>query len=280
MLLEINGIARAPLATVFQKTCEFLDGAVVFPNERESTSGNQLASQGASLVSRVGEFGSELYHRGVSQGEDQPREPIAEPPPFPDEARGVGVWREWLASMARDPEAALAAAIAYRDLDDKGRERWLSTVEQDARELSIPSVALFGPLLGVENDSARRAWLLEQIGNDTPSMPRGVHQALCGNTAGGIRVIVLVLPLYLDFVQLLSLGVVQGCFAWVRHDPIALVGKAPRHGEFVDGAKLEQAPLKSALDEVAVAILGHRRSGSELPEPLHALVDLLGSVGP
>lgn len=197
------------------------------------------------------------------------------------EARDTAVWREWLGSMSRDPEAALAFAIAYRDMSDSARDHWLGSLEEDASSLALPKIALFGPLLGVEENVDRRARILEQIDDqDETSMPSTVHQAFAGNTADGTRVVIIVLPLYLDFVQLLSCGIRGGHFSHVRHDPIALSTSAPREREVVDGARLERLPLKSALDEVASAILAHKRDGDELSPALHSLVALLGDVGP
>lgn len=183
--------------------------------------------------------------------------------------------------MSRDPEAALAFAIAYRDMSETARDHWLGSLEEDASSLDMPKIALFGPLLGVEENAERRARILDQIDDpDEISVPSAVHQALAGNAPDGTRVIVLVLPLYLDFVQLLSCGIRGGRFSHVRHDPIALSSSAPSEREVVDGARVERLPLKSALDEVAAAILAHRRDGDELSPALHSLVALLGDVGP
>ncbi len=197
------------------------------------------------------------------------------------EARDTAVWREWLGSMARDPEAALAFAIAYRDMNDTARDHWLGSLAADASSLDLPKIALFGPLLGVEENAERRARILAQIDDpEEESVPSAVHQAFAGTAPDETRIVVLVLPLYLDFVQLLCCGIRGGRFTHVRHDPIALSSRAPRERELIDGAKVERLPLKSALDEVASAILSQKRDGDELSPALHSLVSLLGDVGP
>lgn len=214
-------------------------------------------------------------------GSDPPARESNEEPGSPAEQRSMAVWRQWLSSMARDPEAALAAAIAYRDMDAPGRESWLDSLVADAREVDVPAFALYAPLLAVERDPERRSRLLSALDRDArAALPRVSPRGLVGQTPDGVRVSVLVLPLYLDFVQVLACGVAQGRFAWVRHDPITLSDVAPRAYEKIEGARLESAPVKSVLDELASAVLSHRRHGLELPEALEILVDLLGEVGP
>ncbi|HKO52585.1 MAG TPA: hypothetical protein VJV79_32985, partial [Polyangiaceae bacterium] len=52
------------------------------------------------------------------------------PLPLPLEGRTdprvLDAWCEWLGALATDAEAALAAAIAYRELDGGARDRWLT----------------------------------------------------------------------------------------------------------------------------------------------------------
>jgi hypothetical protein len=200
---------------------------------------------------------------------------------FIDERRSTAVWRQWLASMARDAEAALAAAIAYRDLDARGRESWLDSLLLDAPEVDVPAFALYAPLLSVESDPERRERLLGALGPDAEAaLPKGQKRALCGQRNDGLRVYVLVLPLYLDFVQVLACGVAAGRFEWVRHDPILLSSGAPEQQQLLEGVRLERTPVKALLDELASAVLSHRRQGLPLPEALEILVDLLGELGP
>ena len=62
------------------------------------------------------------------------------------DARVIDVWCEWLGALATDAEAALAAAMAYKELDDAARDRWLSALEQDAPRLAaVESPTRSGP---------------------------------------------------------------------------------------------------------------------------------------
>src|SRR6187402_3512787 len=80
------------------------------------------------------------------------------------ETRVVDAWCEWLGALATDAEAALAAAIAYRELDASGREHWLNALEQDAVRLNVPRIAVYAPLLAVESDPERRERITFAIG--------------------------------------------------------------------------------------------------------------------
>ncbi len=191
--------------------------------------------------------------------------------------RAVRVWREWLGAMASNAEAALAAAIAYRDLEPEGRERWLASLEADAPNVEVPRVALYAPLLAVEDDPARRQRLMRAMEEGEEGAPaRARHHALSGTDRAGARVAVVVIPLYLDFVQVLACAFSEERFLWVRHDPIVERCRAPQPGESVQGVRLEATPLKSALDALASAVLAHRRTGERLPEALGVLAELLG----
>lgn len=194
--------------------------------------------------------------------------------------RERSVWQGWLESMARDPEVALAAAMAYRELSDAARESWLLSLVADIGASRVPRVAVFGPLLGVEEDPERRRFLVQQIERDPTPHVSGVHRALMGVGNEGQVTLVLVMPLYLNFVQLLSCTIAGDRFAEVRHDPIALGSRAPREYELFEGLRLEAVSLKTALDLVATAILKHRREELPIPEAIRCLVDLLGQVGP
>lgn len=194
------------------------------------------------------------------------------------DTRALDAWCEWLGALATDAEAALAAAIAYRELDGGAREHWLSALEQDALRLNVPRIAVYAPLLAVESDPERRARITEAIGPmDIAATPRSAAQGLCGRLADGSNVAVLITPLYLDFVQVLACSYrVDRGFGWVRHDPIVDRKHAPRHGERIDGALVERTPLKSLIDDLAHAVLAHKRSGRELPEALRVFADLFG----
>ncbi len=203
------------------------------------------------------------------------------PSPPPVDGRSTAVWRQWLSSMASDAEAALAAAIAYRDMDPQGRERWLSSLELDAPAVGVPPVALYAPLLAVESDPERRERLIFALGDpDAGSDAPLPQRALSGLSQQGERVYVVATPLYLSFFQVLACGVSSGTFTWVRHDPIVGFEGVPREGDDLRGVVLSEAPMKSVLDELATAVLSHQRSGRALPDGLSVLGDLLGPLGP
>jgi hypothetical protein len=183
--------------------------------------------------------------------------------------------------MASDAEAALAAAIAYRDMDAEGRETWLSSLEFDAPEVDVPAVALYAPLLSVEQDPERRERLLDALGEDSArGQSRLDKRALSGRGPGGTKVYVVASPLYLEFFQVLACGVQAGRFAWVRHDPIVEARGIPEAGDSLEGVRLEVTPVKATMDELASAVLSHQRLGLALPEGLAVLGDLLGPLGP
>jgi hypothetical protein len=192
------------------------------------------------------------------------------------EARVLEAWCAWLRALATDAEAALSAAMAYKDLDGPSRDSWLSALEQDAAELSVPRIAVYAPLLAVEADPARRARITQAMGpEDEAAAPRVRPRALLGTARPGEQVAAIVSPLYLEFVQVLACGYrTSEGFLWVRHDPIVKLDAAPRAGDAVMGTVLEATPLKSLVDDLAMAVLAHGRSGRELPEALRVFADL------
>jgi hypothetical protein len=210
--------------------------------------------------------------------------PPAERTPLPglpvSDERLVGAWCEWLGALATDAEAALATAIAYRELTPSGRDYWLAVLEQDAKRLAVPKIALYAPLLAVESDEVRRDRISHAMGPvDVDATPCFPAHALSGVARDGTRVAVLVTPLYLNFAQVLACGYRNGSgFSWVRHDPIVLYSSVPRAGDRVGGAAIENAPMKALIDDLAHAVLAHRRSGEPLPEALSAFADLFGPV--
>ena len=192
--------------------------------------------------------------------------------------RFVEAWREWLGKLATDAEAALAAAMAYKELDGPARDTWINALEQDAERVRVPRIAVYAPLLAVESDQSRRARIAEAIGpDDAAATPRMLASGLGGGARGGMRVATIITPLYLDFVQVLACGYrpTEG-FEWVRHDPIVDQAQAPRAGDELEGARLESVPLKSLVDELAHAVLTHVRNGRVLPAALRAFADLFG----
>jgi hypothetical protein len=188
--------------------------------------------------------------------------------------RVQAAWRAWLSALASDPEAALAAALAYEALDGAGRDLWLDALDQDGPKLEVPTVAVYAPLLSVETEPARRARIRAAVsGGANPR--RTSTRALRGIAANGDRIVAVVLPLYLEFVHVVACRIrPHEGFVWVRRDPILHDRDAPRtNGEF-DGIELEATPLDPVVEELAHAVLAHRRSGRELPEALRAFADL------
>jgi hypothetical protein len=198
--------------------------------------------------------------------------------PSEGEQRVTRIWREWLAALAHDPEAALAAAQAYQQLPGAARDEWLGALEADADASGAPTVAVYAPLLAVEADPDRRHRIQLAVGAGRAPEARGaVRRALRAKTTGGPRIAVLVEPLYLHFVQVLACAYLPGeRFVWVRHDPITTDELAPRPGDEFEGVCLEPIPLRAAVDDLARTVVAHQRDGESLPEALCLFADLFG----
>lgn len=195
--------------------------------------------------------------------------------------RVMNAWCAWLGALATDAEAALAAALAYKQLEGPARDSWLSAVEHDADRLDVPRIALFAPLLAVEADPARRGRILQSMGPaDAVATPRLGASGLIGRKRDGLRVAIVTTPLYLNFVQVLACGYRPGSgFEWVKHDPIVTRESAPISGASVEGVELESIPLKPLVDELAHAVVAHTRSNRPLPDGLSCFVDLFDALG-
>jgi hypothetical protein len=207
----------------------------------------------------------------------------AERTPLPEVIRGtdsrvLDAWCEWLGALATDAEAALAAAIAYRELDAQGRTSWLNALEQDSMRIKVPRIAVYAPLLAVESDPERRDRITFAMGPaEIEASPRAAIQALSARHPDGLRIATVIVPLYLDFVQVLACAYrPERGFSWVRHDPIVDVKHAPGPGDLLEGAILERTPLKALIDELSHAVLSQRRGGREMPEALRVFADLFG----
>jgi len=190
--------------------------------------------------------------------------------------RVVNAWCAWLDALATDAEAALAAAMAYKELDVVSRENWLEALAQDAQRVGVPRVAMYAPLLAVETDTARRERIAAAMGKVDPSAaPAAPACGLRGTGPQGLVVAAVVSPLYLDFVQVLACGFrPESGYEWVRHDPIVDRRHAPRERAVIEGVSLEARPLSGIIDELASAILAHRRAGKALPDTLRLFADL------
>ena len=191
------------------------------------------------------------------------------------EPRILAAWREWLSALAVNPEAAIAAAHVYGELEPDAREAWLAALVEDAPKLEIPLVAIYAPLLAVEADPDRRERIEDLLAVHLSSEPPPPVRSLCGVGDDGDHVAVLVAPLYLQFVRVLTCRYSphEG-FAWARQDAILRDDDAPADGSVVDGVRLEVSPLKPVIEELAHAILAQGRRGLELPEALHLFADL------
>ncbi|AGP39692.1 hypothetical protein [Sorangium cellulosum] len=208
-------------------------------------------------------------HEGAAQGLPAPSGALLDP-------RILAAWREWLAALATDAEAAIAAAHVYGELGPEAREAWLDVLAEDAPKLQVPAVAIYAPLLSVESDAARRERIEVAMGEEGELAPRPAGGfALRGIAAGGDRVVALVTPLYLRFVRVLWCRYLpEDGIAWARHDPIVRAEEAPGPGMVLDGAQLEATPIKLVIEELCHAILAQQRKGAELPPSLQLCADL------
>lgn len=192
----------------------------------------------------------------------------------------IQAWMAWLSAMGSDAEAALAAALAYQALDAPGREMWLSSLDGDVHQLKVPRIAVYAPLLAVENDPERRKRIEEAIGPQaTAARPQFDPRALSGRTPQGERLAVVVWPLYMEFVQVIACRFRPGQpFEWVEYDPILRGACAPVSGQTLQGARLEDGDLSPIIDELALSVVAHRRAGHAVPEALRAFAHAFGAA--
>jgi hypothetical protein len=185
-------------------------------------------------------------------------------------------WRTWLSALAADAEAAMAAALAYESLPQEARDAWLDALEADAPTLDVPAVALYAPLLAVETEGSERRARIEAAIAAAPAFGGrpGEARALLGVGPDGTHACVIVIPLYLQFVQVLACKYTPtGGFVVVRHDPL-------RHAEGVgaldsfEGVSLEPTPLGIVVEELAHAILADRREQRATPPALASFAHL------
>lgn len=258
-----------------------------YPAEREGKAEHESRAEREGRAEQTGEHPTAAQRRAEqaatrSGAAAQPTD-HAQPmqPKNAEQERVRRVWQQWLGALATDSEAALAAALAYQQLDDRERECWLEAVDADAERIGVPPVAVYAPLLAVESDGKRRERIARSVSRaaqtdwERQGSPQR-HRALWG-AEGACRVAVLIGPLYLDFVQVIACSYRPGeCFDWVRHDPIAKLEQVPRPGSRIGNCVVLETPLQAAIDELAVTVLAHRRTGRAFPEGLCALVDWFG----
>lgn len=213
------------------------------------------------------------------------RSPDCDTTPTPGPSSGVRdveprvqhAWKTWLESLATNAEAATAAAHLYGELPDETRDAWLDALEEDAPKLGVPGVAVYGPLLAIEQQPARQERIRLLAGKSLAPVSE-VRRALLGTAPQGIRVAALVFPLYLDFVRTLVCRFSKDVgFEWVRQDPIVADDDAPVSGSIIDGVKLYASSRQAVVDELAHAVLAHRREGRELPHLLQDCADLFSA---
>lgn len=191
-----------------------------------------------------------------------------------EDARFARAWRVWLEALAHDPEAAYAAALTYRSLPVDGREAWIDALEIDAPDVGAPAIALYAPLLGVEDDPGRRERIEAALLKYGAPVPQNVLRALAGQGPHH-RVVVIINPVYLDFVEVLTC-VLQGeaGFKDVRHDPIQRAAEAPKEGDVIEDVELEARPMEVVIEELAHVVVAHKRNGGKLPPALIRFADL------
>jgi len=185
--------------------------------------------------------------------------------------RAHAAWRTWLAALARDADAVTAAALAYESLNAEGRDAWLDALEQDAPDVGVPKIALYAPLLGVEEDEERRARIvLNVVGAARRSTP---PRALVG-TRGEDRVCLIITPLYLDFVEILfcrydpDVGIREAWHKWLAH-----TSDIAAHTAEI-GIAMREGPLPQVVEDLAHAVVADRRGGRTAPPSLVRYIDL------
>ncbi len=185
--------------------------------------------------------------------------------------RTHAAWRTWLAALARDADAATAAALAYESLPADGRNAWLDALEADAPDVGVPKVALYAPLLAVEQDDVRRARIAKNVeGAAKRSTP---PRAVVG-WKDDQRVALIISPLYLDFVELLlcryhpDRGIADARHEWLAHKD--RVNECAREV----GVTLVEAALPEVVEELAHAVVADRRARRDAPAILKRYIDL------
>ena len=61
------------------------------------------------------------------------------------------------------------------------------------------------------------------------------------------------------------------------YEPIVADDRAPAPGIVIDGVALEATPTKPVIEELAHAILAHRRRSEDLPNALYFFADLFNA---
>ena len=189
-------------------------------------------------------------------------------------------WRAWLEALASDAEAALGAAFAYEGLSNQERNGVLDVVEVDVQRLSVPRVAVFAPMLSVESDPVRRERIRVAMGTDVGAEVVVPARAWMGRTTDGDDIVVAETHVYLGFVRVTTCRLTPDrCVHWVRSDPLSDARDATQTGSIVEGAKIDEVPLRTAVDAVARALVAQRRLRGALPTELRPLAMLFDAGG-
>ena len=185
--------------------------------------------------------------------------------------RAHAAWRTWLAALAKDADAVTATALAYESLGAEGRDAWLDALDSDAADVDVPKIALYAPLLGVEEDEERRARIIMNVvGAARRSTP---PRALVG-AIGADRVCLIVTPLYLDFVEILfcrydpDVGIREAWHKWLAHTNDVATCSAEI------GVAMQEGVLPQVVEDLAHAVVADRRSGRTAPPSLVRYIDL------
>jgi hypothetical protein len=185
--------------------------------------------------------------------------------------RTHAAWRTWLAALARDASAATAAALAYDSLPAEGRDAWLDALDADAPDVGVPKIALYAPLLGVEQDDARRERIAANV---TGAAKRSTPPRALVGSKNGDRVCLIVSPLYLDFVELLfcrydqDQGIREARHEWLVHTNEVTTCARDL------GVAMIDVPLPQVVEEIAHAVVADRRAGRDAPDALMVYIDL------
>jgi hypothetical protein len=184
---------------------------------------------------------------------------------------------EWAQALARDADAALGFAQAYRDLEAAARSALLDALDEEIAAHRLPVESVYAPVLAVEleadeQDAGRRARALEALSQ--AKRPPARTTALRGSDPDGVSVLCLVRPAYLGFVGVLVAGLRARHIIWAEGDLLREVQRAPCDGDVLRGATLRDADAKSAIEELAHAVVATARAGRTMPPLLHAFADL------
>lgn len=188
--------------------------------------------------------------------------------------RARAAWCRWLATLATEADAAIAAALAYDSLDDDGRDAWLAALEDDRATIAVPSIALYAPLLAVETDPERR----ERLARHAPGLVGSMESARAhrGERPDGDVVCVIRRDLYLDFVELfVARYVPRVAVREARHEAMLHRRDAEREVRALSSS-LAECALDVVIEELAHVIVADRRAGREPMPAFHGVREWFG----